>query len=79
MYEYKCIPVAPTVIVKGKNHGQQVAQYLEDIINKEAYNGWEYQCIDTFTAEEPAGCLAIFSLSKNKLTSYYVATFRRAK
>lgn len=56
-YEYKCLQV-PELIEIGKkdSHGKAVSAYQE-IINKEAADGWEYVGTDTIESYINPGCL----------------------
>jgi hypothetical protein len=49
---YKVVPAA--MVVTGSTYS--VAEYFQDIINKEAKNGWQFYSMETATAEENKGC-----------------------
>jgi hypothetical protein len=59
----------------GKGQGDEAARYLEEITNREASDGWEFQRVDTMTVLEPPGCLGG---NQPKETAVYIMTFRRA-
>lgn len=75
MYKYKMIQVPPNVSVKAKdNKGGVAAQYLENVVNEWASEGWEFQRVDTIGIEERSGC---FGSNKSGVMQYYVITFRQ--
>jgi len=77
-WEYKMVPVAPSVEVRsGKSLGAQLAKHLEEIVDREAELGWEFYRVDTFTAVVSVGCLAIMVGLRPQNTNFYVATFRK--
>ncbi|EEU9488971.1 DUF4177 domain-containing protein [Escherichia coli] len=75
MYTYKMIQVPPNISVKARDNKAGIAAaYLQDVVNEQAANGWEFQRIDTIGIEEKPGC---FGGSKTNFTQYYVITFRK--
>ena len=75
-YQYNMIQIPPNISVRGGGRGQEAAQYLENVVNEQAVEGWEFYRVDNIGVEVPAGCLAIFG-QKSTYTNYYVVTFRR--
>ncbi len=56
-FEYKVVPIPSSVKVeKVSKSSVTVAKVLEDLINEQAKEGWEYLRIETLYAEEPGGC-----------------------
>ena len=75
MFQYKMVQVPPNISVRAKDNKSGIAaQYLEDVVNEWAAQGWEFQRVDTIGIEERPGC---FSSSKVKFMQYYVITFRK--
>lgn len=73
-YEYKMVQVPPNIIAKRKNIQTAAADYLQEVVNQYAQQGWEFFRIDDFSTEESAGC---FSGGKSTMRFYKVITFRR--
>lgn len=75
-FEYRCV-AGPTVIAvkKPADRAKAVAEY-QNIINREAAEGWEFICIDEFETSEPPGCL---QGNKPILTVFKMLVFKRAK
>lgn len=75
MFQYKMVQVPPNISVRAKDNKSGIAaQYLEDVVNEWAAQGWEFQRVDTIGIEERPGC---FGGSKVKFMQYYVITFRK--
>ena len=75
MFQYKMVQVPPNISVRAKDNISGVAaQYLEDVVNEWAAQGWEFQRVDTIGIEEQTGC---FGGSKVNFLQYYVITFRK--
>ncbi|WP_431642433.1 DUF4177 domain-containing protein [Enterobacter mori] len=75
MFQYKMVQVPPSISVRPKDNKSGIAaQYLEDVVNEWAAQGWEFQRVDTIGIEERPGC---FGGSKVKFMQYYVITFRK--
>ncbi|HHF5978600.1 TPA: DUF4177 domain-containing protein [Haemophilus influenzae] len=73
-YTYKMVQVPPNIIANRKNITTAAADYLQDVVNEWAENGWEFWRIDNFSTEEKAGCL---SGGKLTMCTYKVITFRK--
>jgi hypothetical protein len=74
-YEYKCV-AGPTVVsvrrAKDRDHGVKA---FEDIMNREAAEGWEFVTVDEFHTSEPDGWLS----RKRIYVSSKMLVFRRMK
>ncbi|WP_368640772.1 DUF4177 domain-containing protein [Castellaniella ginsengisoli] len=77
-YTYKMIQIPPNISVDAKKHkGSEAAAYLQDEVNTQARNGWEFQRVDQIGVSLQPGCLAGFFGQKAQLTYYYVISFRK--
>ena len=56
MKKYKTVPGPKNIEVK-QGEANVAFQLFEDIINKEASNGWNYHSMETITVTEKPGCL----------------------
>lgn len=75
MYEYKMIQIPPTIEVERKLTDVAAATYLQQIVDRNAVDGWEYYRVDTIGVKEKPGCG-----SQTPVTmQHYVVTFRRLK
>lgn len=74
MFVYKMVPLAPVIVAKKKDMNEAAAKYLQDKVNQQAAEGWEFVRVDSFTAEEAQGCL---SFGKAERVTHYVASFRK--
>lgn len=74
-YEYRCV-AGPTVVsvrrAKDRDHGVKA---FEDIMNREAADGWEFVTVDEFHTSEPDGWLS----RKRIYVSSKMMVFRRLK
>ncbi|WP_306455849.1 DUF4177 domain-containing protein [Serratia fonticola] len=74
MYKYKMVQVPPTITIAAKDNRSGIAaEYLENVVNEWAYQGWEFYRIDVIGIEETSG---IFG-KKTDYTHYYVISFRK--
>lgn len=73
-YEYKMVQAAPHIIAQKKNIQTAAADYLQELVNAYAQQGWEFFRIDDFSTEEAQGC---FSGGKTTMKIHKVITFRR--
>ena len=72
-YDYKTAAIPANLISKGE--GAAAAQVLQQVIDREATEGWEFYRVDSFTTTRPPGC---FSFGQpGETASFNVATFRR--
>ncbi|WP_245601145.1 hypothetical protein WMO13_06505 [Ignatzschineria larvae DSM 13226] len=79
-YTYKMVQIAPMLSINEKDRkGNELAQYLERVVNEHAVEGWEFDRVDTFTEEIIAkpGCFGGKSEDLKKQRSSYVASFRK--
>lgn len=85
LYEYHMVQLAPKVVVSEQNkQGNEAADYLMQIANHYAAQGWEFFRIDTFAVQtnpqQGCGCLALFSPPKQAtVEEVYVMTLRRPR
>lgn len=78
MYQYKMIQVPPNIEVQSKQQrGNEAASYLENIVNANARDGWEFYRVDAIGVNVKPGCLAGLLGQKEVLSTYYVVTFRK--
>lgn len=59
-YEYRCVNAPVGFVVKKATDRDNAIRSYEDIINKEAAEGWEYVGMDSYTTEVKPGCLFFF-------------------
>ena len=78
-YEYKMIQVPPHFVTQRKNIATAAAEYLQEVVNKYADEGWEFFRIDDFSTEEQKGCLNLLGIGETKYYTYKVITFRRER
>ena len=78
-YEYRMVQVAEHIVAKAETlQGDEAAVYLEEIVNQQAYEGWEFYRIDEMKASIDSP--AIFGTrSTSAPVALYVITFRREK
>lgn len=74
-YEYRCVSAPAVVTVKRSKDRLRSVEALEETLNREAHDGWEYVGIDELAILEPTG----FFSSKKRRTSFKVIVFRRAR
>ncbi len=80
MYEYRVIP-APTKGVKAKglkSAEDRFAHTLQDIMNEQGKQGWEYQRTDTLPSEERSGLAKKVTVFQNMLVFRRLATTEEA-
>lgn len=78
MYQYKMVQVPPNIEVQAKTHnGTEAAVYLEDVVNRNARDGWEFYRIDPIGVNVKPGCIAGILGQKEALITYYVISFRK--
>lgn len=76
-YEYRMVQASPAVQAsKGAEKGQEAAKYLEQVVNSESTNGWEFYRMDALAVHTPSGCLGG---GQPEVSQQYVVTFRRPK
>jgi hypothetical protein len=74
-YEYRCVSAPAVVTVKRSKDRLRSVEALEETLNREARDGWEYVGIDELAILEPQG----FFSSKKRRTSFKVIVFRRQR
>ena len=84
MASYKMVQIPPNVTVSAKqllgrapDSSSVAAEYLENIVNQHAKEGWEFMRIDTIGVRTEPGCLAGLLGARSVDANYYVVTFRR--
>ncbi len=85
MYTYRMVQIPPNLVVAAKGMFKQApdpstlaATYLQQIVNSEAQQGWEFFRVDSVGVKSEPGCLAALGGAKTIDTVYYVITLRRA-
>jgi Domain of unknown function (DUF4177) len=74
-FEYKCVAGPTIVAVKNAKARDQSVKAFEDIMNREAAEGWEFVGIDEFHVSEPVGLFT----SKRVYVPSKILVFRRSK
>lgn len=84
MYTYKMLQIPPNLAFAAKSMFKQApdastvaASYLQQIVNNEAQQGWEFFRVDSVGVKSEPGCIAGLMGAKTIDTLYYVVTFRR--
>lgn len=84
MYTYKMLQIPPNLAFAAKGMFKQApdastiaASYLQQIVNGEAQQGWEFFRVDSVGVKSQPGCIAALLGAKTIDTIYYVVTFRR--
>ncbi len=71
------VQVPPNIeIPAGQARGSEAAEYLNELVSKMAFQGWEFYRIDTLGVVERPGCLAAPLGVGVTRTEYYVVCFR---
>jgi hypothetical protein len=74
-YEYKCVAGPTVVSVRKAKERQYGVKAFEDIMNREAADGWEFVTVDEFHTSEPEGWLS----RKRVYVSSKMLVFRKLK
>ena len=74
-YEYKCVAGPTVVSVRKAKERQTGVKAFEDIMNREAAQGWEFVTVDEFHTSEPEGWLS----RKRVYVSSKMLVFRKLK
>lgn len=74
-YEYDTVQMPPHIKAEKGRGDSAAADYLKQIINAKAKDGWEFKNIETFSVTEAKGCNP-FEKEPPRL-SYYVIIFIR--
>ncbi len=72
-YEYKCVAGPTVVSVRRAKERHEGVKAYEDIMNREAADGWEFVTMDEFHTSEPEGWLS----RKRIYVSSKMLVFRR--
>ena len=76
IYEYRCVAGPTSITVLKTEDHPKAASAFEDIMNREAADGWEYVGMDQFQTTQPPGCLGF----KPAITTQFkMLVFRRPK
>lgn len=75
-FEYHMIQVPPTIVVR-EAKGREAADYLQNVVNRNAHEGWEFYRVDEIGVHVTPGCLAALVGVRAETVSHYVITFRR--
>ncbi len=74
-YEYKCVAGPTVVSVRKAKERQHGVKAFEDIMNREAADGWEFVTVDEFHTSEPESWLS----RKRVYVSSKMLVFRKLK
>lgn len=74
-YEYKCVAGPTVVSVRKARERQNGVKAFEDIMNREAADGWEFVTVDEFHTSEPESWLS----RKRIYVSSKMLVFRKLK
>lgn len=74
-YEYRCVAGPTIVAVKSAKARDHAVKAFEEIMNREAGDGWEYVGIDEFHVSEPQG----FFNRKRVYVPAKILVFRRPR
>jgi hypothetical protein len=72
-YEYRCVAAPAVVTIRRAKERLSSVQMMEDVLNREAKDGWDYVGVDDLSVIEPQG----FWTRKKMRTSFKVLVFRR--
>ncbi len=75
-YEYHCVAGPSNIDVKTERQRSEAVKQYQEIINREAAEGWEYVGIDEFTTTVATGCLGMGGPS---VTVLKMLVFRRTR
>jgi hypothetical protein len=77
-FVYKMVQVPPNIeIAESDRIGQKAAVYLENSVNKQASDGWEFYRVDTIGVQITPGCLSALFGATAQTIQFNVVTFRR--
>lgn len=79
MYEYKMVQIPRDLSTKLGQGDGLAAKMLQDIVDANAVDGWEFYRIDNLTILEKPGCLGSLMGQKDVFSSVGVVSFRREK
>lgn len=73
MASYKCIPAPIDIHIGKKDQTNSATKIFEDIMNKEAVDGWRYHSTESIVITQPKGCFTVQQLK----TTFYMLIFER--
>jgi len=80
-YTYKVVAIPRDVEmmrgVSGPTPAERVAGYVEQVINQQAQEGWEFYRMDTVNITEKPGCLGQLLGQKEATFAYNLLIFRK--
>jgi len=79
MYEYRVVPFIGQVKEGEKDIAQKVAAQLQEIINQEAQQGWEYVSVDRIQIAVKPGCLGGLGGVKVAAIGFDQVVFRKQR
>jgi hypothetical protein len=78
VYRYKMVQIPPHIEVEeGTPTSGRAAAYLEEVVNDEAMDGWEFYRVDEIGVRINPGCLSALFGVPTQTRVYYVITFRQ--
>ena len=73
------IQIPNTLPATSRNQNSFAAEYIQNEVNMQAQQGWEFYRIDEVTLAVPPGCLAALLGQRETYTRYSVISFRKAR
>lgn len=74
------VQIPPNIAVQRKAaQGTEAAAYLQDLVNQQAAQGWEFYRVDSIGVKLQPGCLGALFGQREQLVLYYVVAFRRLR
>jgi hypothetical protein len=78
LYQYLMVQVPSNLGVKSSSYqGNEAAQFLQNVVNHHAAQGWEFYRVDKLGIVTTPGCLAALFGAKQLQMEFSVVTFRR--
>jgi hypothetical protein len=79
-YEYNMVQIASDLTVSANaRQGNEAADYMQQVVNEEAIDEWEFYRVDSISVEVQPGCIASLIGLKSTYYNYRVITFRRKR
>jgi len=80
-FEFLAIPFFPRISSAeiSQRTAQEIANQLQQLINQNASEGWEFSHIDQINVVAAPGCLSSLFGAKAGVVTYNVAIFRRKR
>jgi hypothetical protein len=76
-YEYKAIPFKAQL--SRKDTANAIATQLENLINDQAIDGWEFDCLDDVGVSIEPGCISALLGGRTQYLRYDIVIFRRSR